>query len=99
MLATISYRQLKAWRDFDELEPIGGRRSDWQAASICATVFNSVLIRTKSKKRFKPSDFVLEYGAENPRPSGKQTWQEQKMIAMMFAKAFTEQPKPKRRRK
>lgn len=74
------------WRAFDLLEPIGGRRDDWHAASICATVMNAMLISRGSRRRVKVQDFLLEFdrAGSATTTSGKQTWQQQKMIAQMF---------------
>jgi hypothetical protein len=85
MLRKLPFKQLLAWEAFDELEPIGGRRGDWQAASICSMLMNL------AGKRARTSDCLLEFGEEREVPPApapqRQTWQEQKMIGMMFAAA------------
>jgi hypothetical protein len=57
-------RELSEWMAFDLVEPIGGRRSDYQAAIIASTVANA----NRGKGRvLQVNDFIPEYGAvESP---------------------------------
>jgi hypothetical protein len=88
LLHELSWRQFLAWKAYDELEPIGGLRGDWHAASICTMLANIAAAQSGSKKRFRVADFLLEFGPERaPIETPRQTWQEQKMIAMMCAAA------------
>lgn len=86
MLKQITWPQFLELKAYDQIEPIGTRRTDYQAASICATLANLAVGR-RSRRRFKVSDFLLEFDkqaeAAPDKPAG-QTWQEQKMIAKMF---------------
>ena len=89
MLRRLPFKQLLEWEAFDQLEPIGGRRGDWQAASICSMLANIAIAKGRSRKRFQVKDFLLEFGNARPSPSGRrQTWQEQKMILMQIAEAM-----------
>jgi len=94
VLEELTFPQFLEWFAYDALEPIGGRRGDWQAASVCSAIANTAAARSGSKKRFLTRDFLLEFGADKPTPApSRQTWQEQKMIAMMFAAASHEKRK------
>jgi len=100
----MSARQFQEWFEFDRVDPIGGRRGDWHAASICAAIFNSMAIRANSRTRFRVRDFLLEFGdakqvkeVDNKPP--QQTWQQQKMIARTFAAMFNAGEKQKRKRR
>lgn len=113
MLRGIKATQFLDWMAYDQLEPIGARRSDWQAASICAMMMNVALMQAGSPKRFSASDFILEFGeakpATKPAEQPRQSWQEQKMIARMFfaaskadeakKKKWADTPKVPRKRK
>lgn len=95
MLRELPAKQFLEWQMFDQLNPIGDLRRDWQAASICAVIANIAAAQGRSKKRFKVQDFLLEFGEERERPERRQTWQEQKMIIQMVHAAFNS-PKKKR---
>ncbi len=83
------------WKAFDDVDPIGGKRGDWNAASVSSILMNIAAGRNGSRKRFKPADMLLEYGldykpakeGEVAPVTGRQTWQEMKMIGMMWAAA------------
>lgn len=105
LLREMSGPQLMAWMEFDAVDPIGGRRVDWNAAAIQSSLWN---IATKGqKKTFVPRDFLLTYGGpDKDRPAAReqprQTWQEQKFIAMMYAAAWDsskDAPAPRGKRK
>lgn len=99
MLKELPFAQFREWQAFDQIEPIGGIRGDWQVASVCATVMNALHMRVGSRERFSPSDFMLKFDSvvkeakkdpakvQPARTRYTQTWQEQKMIGMMFAAA------------
>jgi hypothetical protein len=87
MLRKMPMRRLAAWREFDEVDPIGGRRSDWQAASIASATFNAIAMLSGSRHRAKVADFLLTYG-EDPKKVGRSKtpaapWQGMKFTAMM----------------
>ena len=87
------------------LEPIGGLRGDWQAASVCAMLANLEAARRGAKHVFEPSDFLLEFKeksdeprVERPTPAPpRQSWQEMKMIGMAWA-AASQAPRKRGRR-
>lgn len=103
----MSWREFQEWRAFDLVHPIGDRRGDWQAAIICASIWNSTLAANRSRKRFKPSEFLLEF-TEIPKddeiPASDTStpatpWQHMKMIArMQVALANAEEKKKAGRR-
>ena len=88
MLNEISWEQFQEWLAYEVVEPFGELRADWQAASVCAAVANSSAIISGSRKRFKVSDFLLEFDEQVKAIPGQgpaQNWQRHKMIAKMFA--------------
>ena len=91
MLRRLPFKQLLEWRDFDLIEPFNDRRGDWQAASICAILANAF-----GKKRFKVSDFLLEFDAEPAGAKPAKSWQELKKIAQQMVKLYGP-PKPRRK--
>lgn len=101
MLSRMSWKQFAEWQAYDEIEPFGDKRGDWQAASIASAIFNALMIFVRSRKRFRVMDFLLKFGKEREEKEGpkteRQTWQEQRMIAQMFAAAFNSDGKKKRR--
>lgn len=89
MLEEIPYATFLEWRQFDQVSPIGDRRSDWQAASICAAVMNAMTMGHGVQTRFAPKDFLLEFGVEKavknaPAPDPAPNWKRMKSIARMF---------------
>lgn len=100
MLGELSFKQLLEWEAFDELHPIGEKRGDWQAASICRVMMDIAAAQCGSKKRFRNADFLLEFKDEpeselESQPKS-QTWQEMKMYARMYV-AQSAKGKKKRR--
>ena len=99
----MSARQFLDWFEYDKVEPIGGKRGDWQAASICTAIMNAASAQMRSSKRFRVSEFLLEFDKKKdvtPEPTAApicQTWQEQKMIGMMWAASFNAGENKKRR--
>jgi hypothetical protein len=62
---------------------------------------NAVAMQVKSRKRFKVSDFLLEFadaGKDTPKMDGGQSWQKMKFIAQMFVAQANADTKKKRRR-
>lgn len=100
MLDEITWEQFQEWLAYEVVEPFGERRADWQAASVCAVVANVAAAKSGSRKRFKVSDFLLEFDEkEKALPEqGGQTWQQQKMIAKMFAAIATVEEERKQTR-
>jgi hypothetical protein len=95
MLRGLTWRQFEEWMEKDRLDPIGQKRGDWQAATICATFMNIHASEHAVKTRFSPSDFMLEFGPRVDKeevPKG-QSWQEMRMIGQMMAT----QSKPKKK--
>lgn len=90
MLREIPWHTLLEWEAFDKVEPIGGVRGDWQAASICSQLTNLAVMQRGGKYRTRPADWLLEYGDEKPRVEVKEekpaarSWQELKFTAQMW---------------
>jgi len=61
MLDEIPYELLVEWRAFDQIEPFGFIRQDWQSASITAGISNVIAASVRSKQRFKVEDFLLKF--------------------------------------
>lgn len=103
MLRRLTFKQLAEWQAYENIEPFGDKRADWHAASICAAVANVTLAVHKQKKRFRVSDFLLEFGDHKDvkeEVTPRQTWQEMKFIAQMqVALANAEEAKRKKRRR
>lgn len=57
---------LRRWMTYDAVEPIGGMRSDWNAAAISATVMNAAaMVRTgRFSNTFEPRHFMMEYSKD-----------------------------------
>lgn len=72
------------WEAYEALEPFGELRADYRAASIACVIAN--INRAKNQKPFTLQDFLLKFGSEEAPK--KQTWQEQKAIAMMWVQAY-----------
>ncbi len=90
MLKEMSWKDFLEWQAFDKIEPIGGIRGDWQAASICSQLVNVAVMQRGGKFRSRPSDWMMEYGDEKPRVEVKEekppqkSWQELKLTARMW---------------
>lgn len=91
MLRELTFEQLQEWMAYDKISPVGDRRSDWQAASVCAAVVNSAAARSGSNQRVRVSDMLLEFtddekaapAAPAARPGKSEA--EMKFIARMCA--------------
>lgn len=91
MLSKISWLDFLAWRAYYYLDPFDEWRADMRAATIASQIGN---LFAKSPK---PIDaFALKF---DDKPVRKQTWQEQKMIAKMYAYAFASSGKKKKKKK
>lgn len=88
MLREMPYPRFLEWQEYDRISPIGDRRGDWQAASICSAIFNSMAIKAGSGKRFATKEFLLNFKMDEdakveptaPAPP----WRKMKMIARLF---------------
>jgi hypothetical protein len=96
MLHTMTWQQFREWQAFDAMDPIGKRRTDWQAASICAVLMN---IATRGKRRFNPADFLLQFKEDATKVTPPRAdWRKMKMIAQMWAASGDdESPRGKRK--
>jgi hypothetical protein len=105
MLRELPWRQFVKWMEYDEVDPIGGRRGDWQAAAICAAVANVTLASRGGRKRFRISDFMIEFkrqANEVPKEDTKTPttpWQEMRFMAQMLTAAANADEARKRKGK
>src|SRR5262245_36269194 len=98
MLRRMSWQQFVYWIAYAEVEPFDELRADLRAASICAVLANIYRDPKKRREAFTPADFLLEFGKEREAPKPKQTLDQMKAIARMYATAFNEPVRNKRRR-
>jgi hypothetical protein len=62
----MSAQEWAAWQLYDAMEPVGDRRADLRAGSICATLANVHRDEEKKRTPFTPEDFVLQFEREDP---------------------------------
>jgi hypothetical protein len=97
MLRELSFDQLSEWMAYAELEPFDETREDLRAGSIAAAVWESTRWSVSDKDHpYKPrqmSDYVLRFGDAGGHRPRTQTWQEQKKIAELWVRAFTQEAK------
>jgi hypothetical protein len=106
MLKELPYTKFLEWQEFDKIEPIGGLRGDWHAASICSMLVNTMAMRAGVKARTSPKDFLLEWKdasevkevVKEKQPQGT-PWQTMKMYARMHAAQANADEKRKQKRK
>lgn len=95
-----SRSQILDWQMFDELEPIGDIRGDYQAASIVGMLANLHRNTEKFPKAFANSLFLLPFGGapeeatEAPKPK-KKDWRQLKAIAQSLAAMYNEEERKK----
>ena len=89
MLRSMSWKQLQGWMAYDQVEPIGARRADWQAAMICTEIWNSAIATHGGKKRFKISDFLLKFNepVASSAPQQHQTSEDHKRIMNAYIRS------------
>ena len=59
--------QLAEWEEYQEFDPIGSFRADYNAALICSTLINIAQAANKRSKPAKPEDFMPKWGVEEPK--------------------------------
>lgn len=92
MLQTMSVAKFWEWMAYSQLEPFGERRADNRAAMIASTIAN--VHRGKHQRAFSAKDFMLKYDDDEGGSVGpRQSWQQQKMIARMWALSSTTKEK------
>jgi hypothetical protein len=106
MLRRMPWRQFQRWQAFDEVEPIGGVRLDYNTASIVSTLVNLRRNTEKHPEPFHLVDFLLKWGGEKkdapvetPKPTQK-TWQQLKFMGQWLSALYNqaEETPAKRRR-
>jgi hypothetical protein len=78
-------KQFRQWELYDEVEPIGDVRSDYQSAQIVQTLYN--VNRGKKDKPLKIQDCVLKFGGqdEKPKKTPEQMFAMLKILSAMHA--------------
>ena len=103
MLREMSYTDFLAWQAYDRVEPIGDRRGDWQAASVCSAVCNTLAAQSGSKTRYTTKDFLLQFTDEvveaKKEVPAVPDWQRMKFTARMFVAQANAEKKHGRRRR
>jgi hypothetical protein len=86
MLRSITWVQFKEWIIYSELEPFDELRADYRTAQIVQTFINMNRDTKKYPNPISIDECLLPFGDVEIVKSkkNKQTWQEQKMIAMMY---------------
>lgn len=92
MLSELPFDVLLEWRAFDQIEPFGGVRADWQAAGITAGISNVIAASVRSRHRFKVEDFLLKFRTPEETKAALEAakgspvdWQRMKFIARIAA--------------
>ena len=65
-LAHISSREISEWLAFAQREPIGGERSDFQAALVASVVANAHRDPEQRREPFAPADFIPDWWEAEP---------------------------------
>lgn len=78
--------QFLGWKDYADLEPFDETREDYRNANIVKALWDIARDRKKHPEPFPVEQFMLKFGeAEAVKP--KQTWQQQKALAMSIVAA------------
>ena len=88
MLRSITYEELLEWYNYAQLEPFGEIREDYRNAHVVSTLIN-INRDPKRSKPVKMEDCLLLFG-DTPKPKRKQSWQEQKSVAKLWAALYSE---------
>lgn len=94
MLRQITSVQLLEWLAFSRLEPFGDVREDYRMANAMQLLANVNRDSKTKPEPFKLTDFLLKFDDDDEAPK-RQTWQEQKRIAHMFAALYNAEAKRK----
>ena len=87
MLRSITLSQFYEWMTFAEFEPFDEARDDYRTAQIVQTLINMNRDTKRHPEPIPINDCLLVFGDAIVEKPKKQTWQEQKMIAMMYVAA------------
>lgn len=91
MLRSLTAKQFLEWQAAYEIEEFGDRRADARAAYIVRGLYNIHRDQKKHSLPFDLNEFIadfLEQMEELEAKPRKQTWQEQKAMAMSIAATF-----------
>jgi hypothetical protein len=67
LLRSLSYRELRQWAEYYQLEPFGEWRADVRVAQLCAVIANANRDPKRRKKPFEIEDFLLFDKADRKR--------------------------------
>jgi hypothetical protein len=95
MLREISPRQFREWKQYYELEPFGERLQDYRTGHLVQAMYNIVRDPKTHPAPFELYPFIPQFGEYDDAPEKpvapappKQTWEEQKVWAKLYVKAF-----------
>lgn len=92
LLGRIDSQEFTRWMAFDKISPIGGKRLDALAASICATVANAAPHRKRGRAA-KVSDYLIRW---NKPPQSLEAMRKVFRVAAERFKAHTERAKARK---
>lgn len=61
LLKSLSYKQLREWQAYAQIEPFGEKRADLRIAQLCSIVANMIPKEKGSSKTYEPADFMPEF--------------------------------------
>lgn len=82
MLREMPSQAFFEWMAYSDLEPWSEERADYRSASVVHAIVNMNRDTKKHPEPIELDKFLLKFGEQEPKR--KQTWQEQKAIAMMW---------------
>jgi hypothetical protein len=92
MLRSLTAKQFREWELFAEIEPFtvfSELRADYRAASIVQMIAN--VNRGKKQRGYPLKEFLLQFN--EPERATRQTWQQQKAIALAICASYGETDK------
>lgn len=87
MLSLISFRQLKEWMVYADLEPFDEVRADIRTAHIISTLANVNRDPKKRRKAFDIADCLLHFGDSRP-PKKVKSARDMENVAKMIALSY-----------
>lgn len=82
LLASIDSAELTEWAAFDLVEPFGGKRGDFQAGIVAATIHNYSGHATKGKS---PFDYMPFYQTATPKMTPLQILAKARQITQILS--------------
>lgn len=86
LVSRLPHKQFQRWQMYYELEPFGPRRDNYHAAVVARAIYTAHGVKKKDGGEFSYEDFLLDWKPAPPKR--RQTVEEQKAIARIYALAF-----------